>query len=164
MNDGEKREECVLGHFAEGNGDNYVNLEFKEEVSDEAITNLVPSENESMKHELNQQGVRNSVGFTIRQPVDWNNFPDEIWMKIIRFALQESNFSKENHICKMYNSLLNLNMRFSGIAQSCRDQLPRIYCPNEDLLPKENNGYITASIRKFGSFSGIVLELKRIFS
>ena len=169
FNDAEKREECVLGNFAEGNGDHYVNLEFQEEVSYEEITNIVPSDNECMKNELNQQGVKNSVDFTIRQPVDYcNNLPDEIWVKIIRFALRDSDFSKENHICKMYNSLLNLNMRFSRIDQSCRDQLPRIYFPNEDLLPKEKNGYITASvislIRKFGSFSGIVLELKRIFS
>ena len=149
---------------AEGNGDHYVNLEFKEEVSDEEITNLVPSDNESMKNELNQQGVKNSVDFTIRQlvycqPVDWNNLPDEIWVKIIRFALQNSDFSKENHICKMYKSLLNLNMRFSGIAQSCRDQLQ--YIVQTKICYQKKRTVTSLPVwypwsMKSGSFSGIV--------
>ena len=61
---------------------------------------------------------------------------------------------------------LNLvNKRFNELTQKCRDNLPRIYC-NSELLQKLKSGKhivsIQSLIRKFGSFSGVVLAIKQI--
>lgn len=148
INEGERNRECVLGHFAEGNGEHYLNLERDFEPDTEEETNNV------------------KVDFVVKPLLDWNQLPDEIWMRIIRFALQASDFTKENHVCTTFDSLCSLNDRFSRIMGSFKDQLPRVYCPKKNLLPKENNDVVTVSvmslIRKFGSHSGLVEELKRV--
>ena len=69
---------------------------------------------------------------------NWNLLP-EIWHKIIKAVLQQSDF-KANHICFTFATLNLVNKRFKKI-QKCKANLPRIYC-NPQLL------------------SGVVLEIK----
>ena len=65
------------------------------------------------------------------------------------------------HICGFESR----KKRFNELTQKCKDTLPTIYY-NPELLPKPKSGKYIVSIqsliRKFGSFSGVVFEIKRI--
>ena len=94
---------------------------------------------------------------------NWNLLPNETWLKIIRAELQHCDF-KANHICLTFVTLNLKNKRFNELTQKRKDNLPRIYC-NSELLPKPKSGKYIVSIhsliQKFGSFCGIVLEIKQ---
>ena len=68
-------------------------------------------------------------------------------------------------ICLTFVTLNLKNKRFNELTQKRKDNLPRIYC-NSELLPKPKSGKYIVSIhsliQKFGSFCGIVLEIKQI--
>ena len=95
---------------------------------------------------------------------NWNLLPNEIWLKIIRAVLQQCDF-KANHLCFTFATLNLVNKRFNELTQKRKDNLPRVYY-NPEFLPKPKSGKHIVStqslIRKFGSFSGFVLEIKRI--
>ena len=95
---------------------------------------------------------------------NWNILPNEIWLKIIRAVLQQCDF-KANHLCFTFATLNLVNKRFNELTQKRKDNLPRVYY-NPEFLPKPKSGKHIVStqslIRKFGSFSGFVLEIKRI--
>ena len=189
-------EAMVLGHYAEGQGDNYICLrstpnfncseyEYDEPISDtdniqteldehnsdmdniqaeldECITDIGDARTELMG---DMDNVQNELDKYISDnKSNWNLLPNEIWLKIIRAVLQQSDF-KANHICFTFATLNLVNKRFNELTQKCKDNLPRIYC-NPELFPKPKSGKhivsIQSLIRKFGSFSGIVLEIKRI--
>ena len=98
-----------------------------------------------------------------------NYLPLEILERIFKLVLASSTYEWPNHIVNNYNSLTAVDS-FYKIA-FCRigyHYLPRIYIPYPDNLPKAINGIRTVSvqrmIRLFGSFSGVMTELKQIIN
>ena len=130
----------------------------------ECITDIADARTELMS---DMDDVQNELEKYISDnKSNWNLFPNKIWLKIMRAVLQQCNF-KANHICLTFVTLNLVNKRFNEPTQKCKDNLPRIYC-NPELLPKPKSGKhivsIQSLIRKFGSFSDVVLEIKRIIN
>ena len=48
--------------------------------------------------------------------VDWNLLPNEIWLKIIKNALQQCGFCIEYHVCFTFESLRLVNQQFSNLV------------------------------------------------
>ena len=93
---------------------------------------------------------------------NWYLLPNEIQLKIVRAVLQQCN-SKAYHICFTFAILNLVNKKINELTQKCKDNLARIHF-NPELLPKPKSGKhivsIKSLIQSFGSFSGIVLEMK----
>ena len=74
----------------------------------------------------------------------------------------------ENHVCFVLKNLKLVSHRFFSLASKSLEHLPRIYINNPKLLPKPKRGKYVVSIMslisKFGSFSGIVLNIKRMLN
>ena len=104
---------------------------------DECITDIGNARNELMSDMDDAQNELDEYIFDGKS--NWNLLPDEIWHKIIKAVLQQSDF-KANRICFTFATLNLVNKRFKKI-QKCKANLPRIYC-NPQLL------------------SGVVLEIK----
>ena len=100
---------------------------------------------------------------------NWDLQPNGIWFKIIRTVLHQCDFhSLENHVCFVFKNLKFVNHRFFSLASKSIEDLPKIYVNNLELLPKPKRGKyfesIMSLIRNFGSFSGIVLDIKRMLN
>ena len=104
---------------------------------DECITDIGNARNELMSDMDDAQNELDEYIFDGKS--NWNLLPDEIWHKIIKAVLQQSDF-KANRICFTFATLNVVNKRFKKI-QKCKANLPRIYS-NPQLL------------------SGVVLEIK----
>ena len=85
--------------------------------------------------------------------------PNGILEKILSVALLSSGFSWPNHICPTYSNLCQVNVRFRDITRRLVSMLPSIYRFDGGEL-----GIVirTSLITKFGSSSGVVLEVRRI--
>ena len=83
-------------------------------------------------------------------------------------VFQSCVFEWPHHICSVFNALYNTCDCFATLIEVCFQSFPRIYTGISDVFPKEKKNRITVSIfrlvRPLGSFSGLVLELKRILS
>ena len=93
----------------------------------------------------------------------------EIWFKIIRNVLHQCDFdSLENHVCFVLTNLKLVIHHFFSLASKNLEDLPRIYVNNPELLPKPKRGKYVVSImgliKKFGSFSGIVFDIKHMLN
>ena len=84
--------------------------------------------------------------------------PNEILEKIISEALLSSGFSWPNHVCRMYNNLCQVNVRFRDITHRLVSMLPSIYLSNGNELGIVS---VRSLIEKFGSSSGVGLEVRR---
>ena len=84
-------------------------------------------------------------------------------------VLMFSTYEWPNHVVNNYDSLSLVDPFFKIILRRKGYRyLPRVYIPCEDMLPKAVNGLRTVSvqrmIRSFGSFSGVMIELKQILN
>ena len=165
----------IVGHYAEGQGDHYICLRKDQSVENNGTDYEPESEmDDDPEDDIDDpEGDMDDPQDDMDDPqgeleVDWDLLPNEIWLKIIRDALQQCDFSIENHVCFTFQSLRLVNQRISQLVALCIEELPRIYCNNAELLPKPKNGKHVVSvmslIRKSGSCSGVVLELKRILN
>ena len=85
--------------------------------------------------------------------------PNEILEKILSEALLSSGFSWPNHVCRMYNNLCQVNVRFRDITNRLVSMLPSIYLSNGGELGMVS---VRSLIKKFGSSSGVGLKVRRI--
>ena len=85
--------------------------------------------------------------------------PNEILEKIFSEALLSSGFSWPNHVCRMYNNLCKVNARFRDITRRLVSMLPSVYFSDGGELGIVS---VRSLIKKFGSSSGVVLEVRRI--
>ena len=84
---------------------------------------------------------------------------NEILEKILSEALLSSVFSWPNHVCRMYNNLCKVNVRFRDITCRLVSMLPSIYFSEGGEFGIVS---VRSLIKKFGSSSGVVLEVRRI--
>ena len=74
----------------------------------------------------------------------------------------------ENHVCFVLKNLKLVNHQLFSSASKSIEDLPRIYVNNSELLSKPKRGKYVVSImslvRKFGSFSGIVLDIRHMLN
>ena len=110
-------------------------------------------------------GLEKKENVSPQSETNWELLPNEIWLKIIRTVLHQSDFNYlENHVCFVLDNLKLVNHRFFSLASNSIEDLPRIYVKNPALLPKPKRQKYVASImsliREFGSFSGLVLGIK----
>ena len=85
------------------------------------------------------------------------------------YLLHQCDFNSfENYVCFVLKNLKLPNHRFFSLASKSIEDLPRIYLNNPGVLPKPKRGKCVVSImsliRKFGSFSGIVLVIRHILN
>ena len=87
--------------------------------------------------------------------------PDEILEKIITETLLASDFSWPSHVCRSYNYLRNVSVRFCRITSGLAWTLPRIH-----LAERGEPGIVRVKtlLRKCGPGSGAILEVKRILA
>ena len=85
--------------------------------------------------------------------------PNEMLEKILSEALLSSGFSWPNHVCRMYNNLCKVNVRFRDITRRLVSMLPSSYFSEGGELGIVS---VRSLIKKFGSSSGVVLEVRRI--
>ena len=110
-------------------------------------------------------GLEKKENVSPQSETNWELLPNEIWLKIIRTVLHQSDFNHlENHVCFVLDNLKLVNHRFFSLASNSIEDLPRIYVKNPALLSKPKRQKYVASImsliREFGSFSGLVLGIK----
>ena len=85
--------------------------------------------------------------------------PNEILEKILSEALLSSGFLWPNHVSSMYNNLCQVNVRFCDITDRLVSMLPSVYLSNGG---KPGIVSVRSLIQKFGSSSGVVLEVQRM--
>ena len=95
-----------------------------------------------------------------------NDLPLEILERIFKLVLASSTYEWPNHVVNNYNSLTAVDSFYKTVFRRIGyHYLPRIHIPYPDNLPKAINGIRTVSvqwmIRLFGSFSGVMTELKQ---
>ena len=83
--------------------------------------------------------------------------------KILLEALLTSGFSWPNHVCRMHNNNVQcqVNVRFRDITRRLVSMLRSIYLSDGGELGIVSFRYL---IKKFGSSSGVGLEVRRIYS
>ena len=86
---------------------------------------------------------------------------NEFLEKILSEALLSLGFSWPNHICRMYNDLCKVNVRFRYITRRLVSMLPSIYLADGGELGIVN---VRRRIKKFRTSSGVGLEVRRIFA
>ena len=87
--------------------------------------------------------------------------PNEILEKTLSEALFSSGFSWPNHVYWMNNNLCIVNVRFRDITQRVVSVLPSIFFSDGGELSIVS---VRILIEKFGSASGVVLEVQRIIA
>ena len=87
--------------------------------------------------------------------------PNEILEKILSEVLLSSGFSWPNHVCRMHNNLCKVNVRFRDITRRLVSMLPIIYLSDGGELGIVS---VRSLIKKFGSSSDVVLEVRRIIA
>ena len=87
--------------------------------------------------------------------------PNEILEKTLSEALFSSGFSWPNHVCWMNNNLCIVNVRFRDITRRVVSVLPSIFFSDGGELSIVS---VRILITKFGSSSGVVLEVQRIIA
>ena len=111
----------------------------------------------SATHKLNSWVIwttykKNLSNIFLTIKINWNLLPNEIWLKIIRAVLQQHVF-KANHIWFAFATLNLVNKRFKELNRKCKDNLLRIYCNPELIIPKPKSGKhifgIQSLIQKF---------------
>ena len=85
--------------------------------------------------------------------------PNEILENILFEALLSSGFSWPNHVCRMYNNLCQVNVRFSDITRRLVAILQSIYFSDGGELGIVS---VRSLLKKFGSSSGVRLKVRRI--
>ena len=169
-----------LGHYAENHGEHYICVdgrvlsyeEGQEERKEEKVEcNLSADGGELLStHEDDTDGhvqipihfVGNSsveMVFTndATSPID--RLPNEILEKIITEAVSSSGFSWPNHVCRIYNILCKVSVRFRDITRRLVSLLPSIYFSNGGEIGIVS---VRSLIKRFGSSSGVVREIQRI--
>ena len=87
--------------------------------------------------------------------------PNEILEKILSEVLLSSGFSWPNHVCRMHNNLCKVNVRFRDITRRLVSMLPIIYLSDGGEIGIVS---VRSLIKKFGSSSDVVLEVRRIIA
>ena len=109
----------------------------------------------------NTSNSNNTVGMVsiddATSPID--RLLNETLEKIIVEALLSSSFSWPNHICQTYNNLCKVSLRFQDITRTLVSMLPRIHIANGGEVGIVS---IRKLIKRFGSSSGVVLEIRHI--
>ena len=95
-----------------------------------------------------------------------NYLPLEISERVFKLVLASSTHEWPIHVVNNYNSLTAVDSFYKiAFCKIGYHYLPRIYIAYPDNLPKAINGIRTVSvqwmIRLFGSFSGVMTELKQ---
>ena len=98
-----------------------------------------------------------------------NYLPLEISERVFKLVLATSTHEWPIHVVNNYNSLTAVDSFYKiAFCKIGYHYLPRIYIAYPDNLPKAINGIRTVSvqrmIRLFGSFSGVMTELKQIIN
>lgn len=180
-----------LGHYAENHGEHYICVDGRvlleeeeqeeraeEEVEDDGADLLSTQEDyahgqymgkEREVPEQDQHRIQIPIHFVGNETVEMvstndattpiERLPNEILEKILSEALLSSGFSCPNHVCQMYNNLCKVNVRFRDITRRLVSMLPSIYFSEGGELGIVS---VRSLIKKFGSSSGVVLEVRRI--
>ena len=114
-------------------------------------------------------GLEYEEDVSTQSVTNWDLLPNEIWFKIIRTVLRQCAFNGlENHVCFVLKNMKLVNHRFFSLASKSIEDLLRICLNNPDLLPRPKRVKFVVSImsliRKFGSFSGLVLHIKHMLN
>ena len=91
-------------------------------------------------YERNERWIQIPIHFVENETVEMGStndgttliarIPNEILEKILSEALLSSSFSWPNHVCRMYNNLCQVNVRFRDITHRLVSMLPSIYLSN----------------------------------
>ena len=103
----------------------------------------------------------------LESPFDF--LPAEIVEKILMYVITTCTNAWPNHVIVMYNNIRQVCRFFNiVISNRARSFLPRVHISRPDLLTKPVNGKIRLNmqrvIRTFGSFSGLVIDLRSIIN
>lgn len=179
--------QITLGHFHETQGIHYVVLQREQESDAESFNNYDEFNGgltDTFNHESNDpigesfepdnERLDTSIQVSEGKPVNEQDLvtyfellPPEILERIFMYALAVSDFTFPTHVCWTYNNLLKAYDLFKGYDRKAQQQLPRIYIPNPDVLPRQKllktvTVNIQRLVRAFSSASEVVYELKRI--
>ena len=161
------------GHIAEGQGEHFLVLrrclDEPYETDDETEVEEMRSRKCNDTHK--EQRKPDDMPQTPLQQTQTSKYPElppEIWEKILRYTIQQTNYSWPHHTCRLFSSLSRVNRQFYHIMERLTGLLPRIYCYDPRVLEEQQPGKRIVSLQKlimrFGSQSGIILELKRIIA
>ena len=87
--------------------------------------------------------------------------PDEILEKILTETLLASDFSWPSHVCRNYNHLKNVSVRFCRITSGLAWTLPRIHIANGG---EPGIVGVKTLLNSFGPGSGVIIEVKRVLA
>ena len=168
-----------LGHYAENHGEHYICVdgrvlsyeEGQEERKEENECNLSADGGELLStqeddtdghvqitiHFVGNSSVEMVFTNDATSPID--RLPNEILEKIITEALSSSGFSWPNHVCRIYNILCKVSVRFRDITHRLVSLLPSIHFSNGGEIGIVS---VRSLIKRFGSSSGVVREIQRI--
>ena len=93
--------------------------------------------------------------------------PYEIWEQILSHVISHSDFLWPDHKCRLFCRIRSVNRQFYQIMESLKLTLPCVYISNERVLNQKSGKRavsVQRLIKRFGSYSGVILELKRIIN
>ena len=86
---------------------------------------------------------------------------DATRVDMITETLLSSDFSWQSHVCRTYNALLNVSVRFCRTASRLAWTLPSIHLGYRGEV---GNVSVKTLLREFGSASDAILEVRRILA
>ena len=108
-----------------------------------------------------------AVDLSIEVDEQPRELPYEIWKQTLSHVISQSDFLWPDHKCRLLCRIRSVNRQFYKIMKSLKLTLPRVYISDEQVL-NQKSGKRAASvqrlIKRFGLYSGVILELKRIIN
>ena len=108
-----------------------------------------------------------AVDLSIEVDEQPRELPYEISKQTLSHVISQSDFLWLDHKCRLLCRIRSVNRQFYKTMKSLKLTLPRVYISDEQVL-NQKSGKRAASvqrlIKRFGLYSGVILELKRIIN
>ena len=106
-----------------------------------------------------------AVDFSVKVDEQPRELAYEIWEQILSHVISQSDFLWPDHKCRLFCRIRSVNCQFYQIMESLKLTLTRVYLSDERVLNQKSGKRavsVQRLIKRFGSYSGVILELKRI--
>ena len=103
-----------------------------------------------------------AVGLSVEVDEQPRELPYEIWEQILSHVISQSDFLWPDHKCRLFCRIRSVNCQFYQTMESLKLTLPPVYISDERVLnQKSGQRAVQRLIKRSGSYSGVILELKR---
>lgn len=160
VNDDDCDEEIEQQEGADDLGDVVVEVEESDQPNETALQIIEGGEEQIALQFVPDEDV-GSLASGSNRDCCIENLPNELLEKIFQMVLISSTALFAGNACHSYQSLCGVSTRFRAVTQRLTRMLPRVYISGgvQSFVIS-----VRSLIKKYGTSSGLIMELKRIIS